>query len=44
MPLSERSHPQFSSSPLEHALVKACATPALEMAWTKADSLVPKIG
>ena len=42
IPRKERSHPQFSKSPLEHARVKACATPALEMAWTNADSRVPE--
>ena len=41
MPLRERSHPQFSNSPLEQARVSACATPALEIAWTKAASRVP---
>ena len=41
IPLKDRSHPQFSKSPLEQARVKAWATPALEMAWTKADSRVP---
>lgn len=41
IPLRDRSQPQFSSSPLEHDLVTACATPALEMAWTKLASLVP---
>ena len=42
IPRRERSHPQFSKSPLEHARVKACATPALEIAWTNADSRVPE--
>ena len=41
IPRKERSHPQFSKSPLEQARVKACATPALDIACTKADSRVP---
>ena len=41
MPLSERSQPQFSSSPLEQDRVTAWATPALEMACTKLASRVP---
>lgn len=44
VPLSDRSQPQFSSSPAEHARVRACATPALAMAWTNAISFVPVIG
>ena len=41
IPRSDRSQPQFSSSPEEQDLVTACATPAEEMACTKLASLVP---
>ena len=41
MPLSDRSQPQFSSSPEEQLRVTACATPALEIACTKLASRVP---
>lgn len=40
-PCTVRSQPHFSSSPLLHALVTAKATPAEEMAYTKAASRVP---
>jgi len=42
IPLSDLSQPQLSNSPLEQALVNAWATPALEIACTKADSRVPE--
>ena len=42
MPRRDLSQPQFSSSPLEQARVRACATPADEIAWTNAISLVPR--
>lgn len=40
-PCTVRSQPHFSSSPLLHARVTAKATPAEEMAYTKAASRVP---
>ena len=40
-PRMVRSQPQSSNSPAEQARVNACATPAAEMAWTKAASRVP---
>lgn len=43
-PCTVRSQPHFSSSPLLHALVTAKATPAEEMAYTKAASRVPVRG
>ena len=41
IPRRERSQPQFSSSPELQDRVTACATPALEIAWTKLASRVP---
>ena len=42
VPLSDLSHPQFSSSPEEQARVSACATPAEDIACTNAISRVPE--